>query len=199
MDSTSMTPADFAAISGNENGFGGGAWWIIILFLFVFMGGGGMFGNRATADQPATQGQMTDQFNFEALRQGQADVTSAIKDGNTNVIGVVKDVAYNNLTGIRDIEAAIAANTAAQDNCCCNILRANDQTRFDMANYTASINATSTANTQKILDAMCADKTAAMQNQINQLQLQAQLAGVVRYPMASTYTSGTNPFCGTCC
>lgn len=35
-----------------------------------------------------------------------------------------------------------------------------------------------------------------MQNQINALQLQNAVAGVVRYPMASTYNSGNNPFCG---
>lgn len=50
---TTMSPADFSAIMGNENGFGGnGAWWIIILFLF-FMNGGwrnnGDYGQFATA------------------------------------------------------------------------------------------------------------------------------------------------------
>jgi len=34
-----------------------------------------------------------------------------------------------------------------------------------------------------------------MQNQINQLQMQQAMAGVVRYPNASTYYAGTNPFC----
>ena len=38
----------------------------------------------------------------------------------------------------------------------------------------------------------------AVQNQINALQLQNAVAGVVRYPMSTTYTSGCNPFCGGC-
>ena len=44
-----MSPADFAAITGNnrsnDNGWGdGGAWWIIILFLFMW-GRNGWGGN----------------------------------------------------------------------------------------------------------------------------------------------------------
>jgi hypothetical protein len=35
-----------------------------------------------------------------------------------------------------------------------------------------------------------------MQNQINQLQLQSALAGVVRYPNGFVYNAGNNPFCG---
>lgn len=36
-----MSPADLAAVTGNNNGAfgeGNGAWWIIILFLFIFCG-----------------------------------------------------------------------------------------------------------------------------------------------------------------
>ena len=45
LTTSEMTPADLAAVTGNNNngafGMDGGAWWIIILFLFVFMGWGG--------------------------------------------------------------------------------------------------------------------------------------------------------------
>lgn len=44
LTTSEMTPADFAAVTGNGNndGFGGnGAWWIIILFLFALCGGWG--------------------------------------------------------------------------------------------------------------------------------------------------------------
>lgn len=40
---------------------------------------------------------------------------------------------------------------------------------------------------------------AAQQNQINQLNLQAQMCGVVRYPNATTYSAGGNPFFGAGC
>jgi len=73
------------------------------------------------------------------------------------------------------------------------------QNRYDGAMNTASINATTTAQTQRILDALAQDKIEALQNQINALQLQNAVAGVVRYPMASTYSSGNNPFCSCNC
>ena len=65
----------------------------------------------------------------------------------------------------------------------------------------SAINANTTAGVQKILDAMSDNRMADMQNQINQLQLQNAVAGVVRYPNASTYYAGNNPFCncGSCC
>ena len=73
------------------------------------------------------------------------------------------------------------------------------QNRYESAMNTASINATTTAQTQRILDAMAQDKIEALQSQINALQLQNAVAGVVRYPMSSTYSSGCNPFCNCGC
>jgi hypothetical protein len=74
-----------------------------------------------------------------------------------------------------------------------------DSVKFENAQNTAAINANTTAQTQKILDAITGNRMADMQNQINQLQLANQMLGVVKYPMASTYTSGANPFCGCGC
>ena len=42
-------------------------------------------------------------------------------------------------------------------------------------------------------------KIESLQNQINTLQLQNAVAGVVRYPMSSVYSTGCNPFCGCAC
>ena len=64
---------------------------------------------------------------------------------------------------------------------------------------TASINQTTIEQTQKILDAIMGNRMADMQNRINQLELQNQLAGVVRYPNGFSYNAGSNPFCGCGC
>lgn len=54
-----------------------------------------------------------------------------------------------------------------------------------------------TAQTQKILDALSQNKIEALQAQVTQLQMQNAMCGVVRYPNATTYCSGSNPF-GNC-
>ena len=114
------------------------------------------------------------------------------------------------MSEIRDVQAAVATNganiinnlTAMQanmQNCCCETQRAIDGVNYNLASQSAAIQANDTANTQKILDAITQNRMADMQNQINALQLQNAVCGVVRYPMATTYTSGSNPFCGCGC
>lgn len=39
------------------------------------------------------------------------------------------------------------------------------------------------------------NKIESLQQRINQLETQNAMCGVVRYPMASTYNAGANPFC----
>ena len=47
LTTSEMTPADFAAVTGNNNGWGNdGGWWLILLFLFAFGGWGNGFGNN---------------------------------------------------------------------------------------------------------------------------------------------------------
>ena len=64
-----------------------------------------------------------------------------------------------------------------------------------MANYAAAINANTTGQTQRILDKMCEDKTAAMASRIQQLELQQALCGI---PKTSPYGYGiyAYPACG---
>lgn len=79
--SSELTPADIAAVTGNNsNGmFGDGSWWIIILFLFIFAGwnsGGGYgTGNAGAAqnyvlasDFATLQRQLSDGFNTQERR-----------------------------------------------------------------------------------------------------------------------------------
>ena len=68
-----------------------------------------------------------------------------------------------------------------------------DGVNYNGAINTAAINANTTAQTQKILDAISTNRMADMQSQINQLQLQAATANVLRYPNAWTYNGGYFP------
>ena len=54
----------------------------------------------------------------------------------------------------------------------CSQLRAIDGVNYNAAMNTASINANTTAQTQKILDALAQNKIDALQGRVNQLELQ---------------------------
>lgn len=77
-------------------------------------------------------------------------------------------------------------------------MRGIDGVNYNNAINTASINANTASQTQKILDAISSNRIADMQNQINQLQLQTAMSGVVRYPNGMMYNAGSSPFCSGC-
>lgn len=194
--------ADLAAATGNNDGFGAnnGAWWIIILFLFCFMGGGnGYFGNRCgygCDEKPATANEVQNQFNFAALERQNNENIAAVKESAYDVTGAVKDMGYMNSAAIRDVGALVAQNGYQISQCCCETNRNIDSVKYDALLNTQNIMQNDCQNTQKILDAITCNRMADMQNQINQLQLQSALCGVMRYPMATTYTAGLAPYIG---
>ena len=187
--------SDIAAVSGRNDGmFGGGSGlWIFALLILFGLGGGlggfGGFGGRGAS--PASEADLCSAMSFNDLKRGVADNGTAISGMYMGLQNGICNLGYETLKNFNVLEAQISG-------CCCETQRAIDSVKFDLANYVAGINATSTANTQKILDALCGNRMADMQAQINQLQLQAALCGVVRYPNASTFTAGANPFFGGC-
>ena len=70
---------------------------------------------------------------------------------------------------------------------------------YEAAMRDAATNANIVAQNQKIIDLIQGNKIEDMQNRINQLELQNQLAGVVRYPNGYTYNAGQSPFCACNC
>ena len=58
---------------------------------------------------------------------------------------------------------------------------------MDGANYNTTV------QIQKVLDAIAGNRMADMQNQINQLQLQNAMTGVMRFPNAWTFNGGVFP------
>lgn len=186
-----LTPADIAAVNGN-NGWGGfgneGLWLFAILAL---MGGGfGNWGNRGMGDRNATVGDVQRATDFAALERQNNETVAAVRQAAYDTTGSVKDGQYNILGEIRDLQAAAASGFARQQECCCETLRAIDGVNYNAAMNTASINANTTAQTQKILDAISDNRMADMQNQINQLQLQAALCGI---PRTTPYGYGIVP------
>lgn len=181
-----MSIADVAAM-GNS-GCNGSSWvWIVVLlFLFFGFNGGGMNGNAAT------KADLDNGFNFAALERQNNEIIANSTAVGSNVINAVKDGNFNTLGELRDIQSAVGLGFSEQQKCCCDLNRS-----IDAVNYNLSTRAD--ANTQKILDAISTNRMADMQNQINQLQLQSALCGVVRYPNATTYNAGSSCFCNNGC
>ena len=185
--------SDLAAASGNENGFGGAnSWVLIILFALIFGWGGNGFGNNGDAASTADLQRAVD---LNSIQEGQQAIRNDVQRTAYENMGTTKDAAYNNLSEIRDVQALISAGFANQQNCCCETLRAIDGVNYNLATQSAAIQSNDTANTQKILDMLTGNRMADMQKQINQLQLQNAVSGVVRYPNSYTYSTTSNPFC----
>lgn len=192
----------------NDGLFGmGGVGLLVVLFFLMSLGGFGGFGANGGA---ATSNEVQRGFDNQNSMANQREILSAVNAGTAqsvaatnqtfhDMLGVFTDKYSELVRDIGGLSAAQAQALANQNECCCNTLRAIDSVKYENAQNTALINATSTANTQKILDAITGNRMADMQNQINQLQLANQMLGVVKYPMSTAYTSGGNPFCSCGC
>lgn len=193
MDSGNLSLADIAAVTGKDAaGFGGGGMWIFALLILLGLLNGGFGGFGSRAGSPVTEADLCSSQSFSELKRSVAENGTAIGSMYTGLQNGICNLGYETLKNFNALETQLA-------NCCCETQRSIDSVKFDMANYAASINANTTAQTQKILDAICGNRMADMQNQINALQLQAALCGVVRYPNATTFGAGPNPFFGGSC
>ena len=190
--------------SGYGDGFGGGGFWIFALLILAMMGGNGFGWNGGNGNSNAIQNDINRGFDNQNLQNQTRDVLSAVTNGTAQTIAASTANATNAINAIKDgnsalvrefgnVETALTALGGAQQECCCNILRSVDSVNMNGAINTAAINATTTAQTQKILDALAANRMADMQNQINALQLQAATSNVLRFPNAWTYTGGYFP------
>lgn len=220
MENGSLSASDVALLS-DRNGYGYGDMWggnsMMWIFALLILAGGGFngwgnngFNNAIGYENLATQAQVDRGFDTQNMIANQRETLAAVNAGTAQAVAATNQTFHDTVNALsdkyselaRDISALAVgqANMVAQENqCCCSTLRAIDGVNYANAMNTAAINENTTAQTQKILDAITGNRMADMQSQINQLQLQQAVAGVVRYPSASTYYAGTNPFCGCGC
>lgn len=181
------TLSDIRAVTdGNDGMFGGNGLWFLAL-LFLFGNGGFGWGNRNGA--PVTEADLCSANSFNDLKSGVRDISGQISSMNIGLTKGLCDMGYTMFGQFASLERQLA-------DCCCGIERNIDGVNYNVAQQAAAINANTTAQTQKILDAIAGNRMADMQNQINNLQLQSALCGVVRYPTATTYATNCNPFFG---
>ena len=181
--------SDIKAVTDGNDGMFGGSWGIIlILFLIIMMGGGGWGNARGNA---VTEADLCSSQSFTELKQGVARNGDAIANMYTGLQNGLSNFGYETLRNFNALGTQLA-------DCCCTIQRGIDSVNYNGAINTGNIIQAQERGTQKILDAICGNRMQDMQNQINQLQLQAALCGVVRYPNAITYNAGASPFFGSC-
>ena len=115
-----MSPADYAAVSGNNNGFGdNGAWWIIILFLFTGwgrgFGGNGGYGAGASCASPADVNAAVDRQTFigklDGITNGLSDGFYALKDCCCQTQRAIDGVNFNLAKGFCDLGNVVNMST----------------------------------------------------------------------------------------
>lgn len=189
---------------GGDCGFGSGGFiWAFLIFALL-MGNGGFFGNNGNTN--ALSADMQRGFDNQNSMANQREILTATNGVYHDVVATLGD-KYSELA--RDIAGVNAGVSQAIANQCQltgdlklqiaetgSGINANiAQNRFDGAMNTAAINAVTTAQTQKILDALAQNKIESLQNKVNFLETQSLLGNVVRYPTQTTYTAGGSPFC----
>lgn len=207
MDSNNMSLSDIAAVTrnaDNDGWGGGGAWWIIILFLFVFMGGGGFWGNRqgefgqyatAASQQEILFGQQFGQLNDRLTNIGNGICNLGYEmQGNVGQLGKEMALAQAGTnTTILQTGNGIQSQLAE---CCCENRLATANLAAQMDRQTCAINSNIDAKFAELQKNQLEQTIAAQTQRINQLELQSQLCGVVRYPTGYSYNAGPSPFCG---
>lgn len=179
--------------------------FLILALLFMNGGGFGWGGNNGNSN--AIQNDINRGFDSQNLQAQTRDILSAVTGGTAqtisastanaqNAINAIKDGNANIIREFGNVETALTALSGKQSECCCNTLRAIDQNTYNGAINTASINQTTVAQTQKILDALAENKIQSLEAQVSQLQLANAMSGVVRWPQSITYGAGPSPFCG---
>ena len=220
-----LSASDIALLNDKNNSWGDSSFFWIFALLILANGGFGGFGgnNFANAigyENLATSNEVQRGFDNQNSMANQRDILAAVNAGTAQSVAATNQV-FHDLVGYvgdkyaeldRDVlmvNAGIQQSIANQNECCCgtkllmteigNGINAGiAQNRYDAAINTAAINANTTAQTQKILDAITGNRIADMQQQINALELQNQLATVVRYP-SNTFYAVPSPCFNTGC
>ena len=187
MENYSLSDIRAATEHERDEGFGGGAWWIIILFLFMFgMGGFGGFGGQNGA---LTRAEMQQGFDTAEVTRKLDGLSYGLSDGFYAQNATM-------LNGFAGVTAAVENARFAAQQCCCETNRNIDGVRYDAQKNTCDIITAIHAEGEATRNMMQQNEIQQLRDRIQRAELRDAMCGVVRYPMATTYTSGGNPFCG---
>lgn len=199
--------SDIAALMGNRSGddFLEGNGLLIILFFFLaFSGGfGGLFGGNgasAAINGAITRADLSDGLNNQTV----LNKLNGLENGLSSGFYAQNTTA---LQGFNAIGNQIGQTGYMVQNGFCNTNHNIDAVRYDAAQNTCKITTNATANTQAILDKLCAmeasakdqriaELTSINQNQALQISQQAQNAYLISQlqPVAKPAYLTSSPF-----
>ena len=159
---TGLSASDVALM--NRDNFGGDAFMWIFALLILAGGGFGFGGNNAV-----TQDAMQNGFNFNDLQDQNRDLMQAITSGTAQSVAATNQTFHDSLNALQDKYSELARDISGlavasqqivsnQNECCCSTKMEIAQNRYEAALNTAAINENTTAQTQKILDALAQNK-----------------------------------------
>ena len=203
-----MSVADVAALSHNNDVFGGngfmGIFGLLILLGIMNGGFGGWGGNN---QQYATREQVQNGFDALNSADSQRDILNAVTTAGTNGIAATKEAQYETISVMKDAQVALTRELgfveakgdsilAKLNECCCSIMRGLDAVKYDALKNKDDLSERMNNMERRIMDKLTEDKFAAMQARINDLELDKKLCGVIRYPTTAAYDAGAWPFGG---
>ena len=212
-EGTGLSASDVALL--NDGGLGNNSFIWLFAILALMGGGFGGWGNNGFAnaigyENLATQAQVDRGFDNQNQLANEREILAAVTSGTAQAVATTNQTFHDTVNVLQDkyreLQRDIAgvaltqANAIANQNeCCCATKQLIMQNNYDAAMRDAATNANIAAQIQSVKDLISGNKIADMQSQINDLQLQNAMAGVVRYPNAWTYNAGVSPFCGCNC
>ena len=206
MDSNGITPVMNMGDNSGMNGFMG-IFGLLILLGILNGGFGGGFG-CGNGNANAIQADVNRGFDNQNLQAQTRDLMGAVTAGTAQSVAATNQV-YHDIVGnlgdkymelardVAGVQASVAQAIANQNECCCG-------TKLLISESTAGLSAQIAQNKydnalalagleQRLTSKMDQDEITNLRGQIQQLQLNQAMCGVIRYPMGWTYNAGVFP------
>lgn len=209
-DGGSLSPADVMAMSNDGMGGNNAFFWIFALLLLGGLGnGGGLYGG-GYRPQYATQDFVQNGFNFNDLQDQNRDLLNAVTGGTAQAVAATQQAKYDNISVMKDVQTALGQQIADvktmeqnilgnQNECCCSTKMmiaeqgAGLSAQIAQSKYETSMQLAGLE--QRLTAKMDGNTIQELRDQLQNVQMQQAMAGVVRYPNAWTFSAGNFP-CG---
>lgn len=194
MTGTDMSPADFAAVNGNNNnGLFGGDWsaWIILFLIFGMFGGGWGGGFGGSMNAAVTNADLQRGFDQNATIGHLDALGTAVNNGFANA-------EISRCNGTQNLMQELNGIAMAQQNCCCENRAAVADLKYTVATENCADRAALSTGVRDIIDSQNAGFRSILdklcQNEIDALKQRNadQLAEInaLRFAQSQTAQNG---------